>query len=381
MNIITDNAALAAFCKAAVRYPYITLDTEFIREKTYWPQLCLIQAAHADDAAIIDPMAEGIDLAPLFELLQNKKVTKVFHAARQDIEIFYHLSGKMPAPIFDTQIAASVCGYGESASYESLVNAIVGASVDKSSRYSDWAARPLSDTQLSYALSDVTHLRPIYERLRGQVEGANRTAWIAEEFAALIDPSLYDANPEDCYKRIKAGSLKPRHLIVLKKLAAWREVQAQKNDVPRGRIVKDEVMVELALVSPKNETEMGRIRNIQAGLAKKYTKTILDHIAEALATPQSEWPQMSRGRRLPEGTSTVVSMLQLLLKVQADKHNIAGSMIANKDDLEALAMGAESPLTSGWRYDVFGKAAEALMHGKLKISLNPKNKSVVLEEV
>lgn len=379
MKIITDSAALTAFCKAAAKHAYITLDTEFIREKTYWPQLCLIQAAHADDAVIIDPMG-GLDLAPLFTLLANDKVVKVFHAARQDIEIFYHLSGKMPEPIFDTQIAASVCGYGESASYETLVGAIVGASIDKSSRYSDWAARPLSETQLSYALSDVTHLRAIYDKLAAQVEKTGRTSWIAEEFAHLTSPALYDNDPQESFKRIKAGSLRPKHLAVLRALAAWREELARSQDVPRGRIVKDEVMVELALVSPKSEAELARIRNINAGLAKKHIKAILHCIEEALATPQSDWPQVSKGKRHPEGTSTVVSMLQLLLKVQADKHNLAPSIIANKEDLESLALGAESALTQGWRYDVFGKSAEALIAGKLKISLNPKNKSVRLEE-
>ena len=358
----------------------MTIDTEFIRERTYFPQLCLVQVAYEGDAAIIDPLSDGIDLAPLFALLQNPKIVKVFHAARQDIEIFYHLRGQMPVPIFDTQIAASVCGHGESASYEALVNAVVGASVDKSSRYSDWAARPLSEVQLSYALSDVTHLRVIYEKLKAEVEAAGRSAWIDEEFAHLTDTTLYDNDPQAAYKRIKAGSLKPRHLVVLRALAAWREELARSSDVPRGRIVKDEVMVELALVSPKSEAELSRIRNINAGLAKKHIKAILACVEAALALPAADWPQVNRGRKQPEGTATVVSMLQLLLKVQADQHNIAGSMIANKDDLEALALGVECALTSGWRYDVFGKSAEALMTGKLKISLDPKKKSVVLEE-
>ncbi len=380
MNIITDTATLAAFCKKASKYPYVTLDTEFIRERTYFPQLCLVQMATVDDAVIIDPLAGDIDLKPLFELLADTNVVKVFHAARQDIEIFYHLSGAMPVPIFDTQIAASVCGHGESASYESLVNNIVEATVDKSSRYSDWAARPLAETQLSYALSDVTHLRVIYEKLREQVENAGRTAWIEEEFAYLTDTNLYDINPMDAYKRIKAGSLRSKHLVVLRALAAWRETLAKKTDVPRGRVIKDEVLIELALVSPRTEEELARIRNIQAGLSKKHIKTVMESIAAAAALPQSEWPQVAKGKRQPEGTGTVVSMLQLLLKVCADQHNIAGSVIANKDDMEALALGQDSPLLSGWRFDVFGKQAQALMTGKLKISLNPKNKRIVLEE-
>lgn len=380
MKIITKNSPLAEFCKNAAGYPYITIDTEFIREKTYWPQLCLVQVAHADDAVIIDPLAENLDLSPLFELLANTKVVKVFHAARQDIEIFYHLSGAMPTPIFDTQIAASVCGYGESASYESLVSAIANASVDKSSRYSDWAARPLSEQQLSYALSDVTHLRLIYETLKAKVEETGRTDWIEEEFSYLTNPALYDIAPENAYERIRAGSLKAKHLITLKQLAAWREETAQKNDVPRGRIAKDEVLIELALVAPKNEAELSRIRNIKAGIGKKYLQDMLNVIAQAKAIPQEEWPSSKKSKRPPEGTATVVAMLQLLLKVQSEQHHIAASMIANKSDLEGLAIGSDSPLMQGWRYDVFGKQAEALMQGKLKISLDPKNKEIILAE-
>lgn len=381
MHIITDTKALTEFCKKAAKHPYMTLDTEFIRERTYFPQLCLIQAATTEEAIIIDPLAEKIDLKPLFDLLANEKVVKVFHAARQDIEIFYHLSGHMPLPIFDTQVAASVCGHGESASYESLVNAIAGASIDKSSRYSDWAARPLSDTQLSYALSDVTHLRVIYEKLKTQVEAAGRSGWIEQDFAYLTNPSLYDIDPQEAFKRIKAGSLRPKHLIVLKHLAAWREELARRTDVPRGRVLKDETMIELALVAPKSEEELVRIRNLQAGLPKKHFPAVLAIISEASKIPQSEWPQVAKHKRQPEGTSTVVAMLQLLLKVCADQHNIAASIIANKSDLEALALGQESPLLAGWRYDVFGKRAQSLMEGKLRIGLNAKNKKIMLEEI
>ncbi len=380
MQLINNNVELAAFCKAAAQHSYITIDTEFIREKTYWPVLCLVQIAHQDDARMIDPLAKGLDLSPLFSLLANHKVVKVFHAARQDIEIFYHLSGAMPFPVFDTQIAASVCGYGESASYESLVNAIANANIDKSSRYSDWAARPLSDEQLSYALSDVTHLRVIYEKLKNQIELSGRASWIEEEFASLVNPQFYDLDPQESYRKIRAGSLKPKHLTVLRELAAWREEQARAANVPRGRIAKDEVLVELALVSPADEAALLRIRNIQAGLAKKHISSILQSIKSALAIPASEWPQIKKSRRLPEGTSTVVSMLQLLLKVQADRNGIASGIIAGKDDLENLALGLESPLNQGWRYDVFGKSAAALMQGKLKISLDPATKRITLEE-
>jgi ribonuclease D len=381
MHPITSQKELTAFCKDVSGEDYLTFDTEFIRDKTYFPKLCLIQIAGKENSAIVDPLAKDIDLAPVFELLQNPKITKVFHAARQDIEIFYLLSKKIPAPIFDTQVAAAVCGFGESAGYEALVNQIVGKEIDKSSRFTDWSARPLSEKQLSYALSDVTHLRVIYSTLKKKIEDTGRTTWIAEEHVYLSDPALYDANPDEAWKRLRVGNLRPKHLAVLRELARWREHEAIKNDVPRGRIVKDDVLVELALSAPRKESDLSRIRSI-GSLSTGKTKAILECVETALALPASDYPQSARHRKLPMNITGALAMLQLLLKVSADKHGVSASMIANKDDLEIIALGENTtPALHGWRYDIFGRAAEQLMHGQLKLSVNGKNKQVVFEEV
>lgn len=381
MHLITEQKALESFCTQMQNSDYVTVDTEFIREKTYYPKLCLIQIAGKNAAAAIDPLAEGIDLTPVFALMQQEALTKVFHAARQDIEIFYLLSGQMPAPIFDTQVAAAVCGYGDSVGYEALVQDIVGQSLDKSSRFTDWSARPLTEKQLTYALSDVTHLRTIYEKLKDKVESRDRAAWIEEEHAYLTTPALYNIDPADAWKRLRYGHMRAKNLAVLRELAAWREVQARKSDVPRGRIVKDDVLVELALAAPRKEEDISRLRSIGGGLSKSRVSDVLACVEKALALPQSEWPQASKHRRHPENITSALAMLQLLLKVQADKHDVASSMIATKEDLEAIALGGQDLATGhGWRYDIFGQSAQALIEGKLKLSLNPKNKQMVFEE-
>lgn len=381
MRLITQQKELAEFCAQVEDGHYITVDTEFIRDKTYFPKLCLIQIAGEAEAAVIDPLAEGIDLAPVFKLMQKLSLTKVFHAARQDIEIFHLLSKRIPSPIFDTQVAAAVCGYGESVSYETLVNKIVGQELDKSSRFTDWSARPLSEKQLAYALSDVTHLRAIYEELRTKIEAAGRTSWIVEEHAHLTDPAIYDTDPNDAWQRLRYGNMRPKHLAALRELARWREVEARKADVPRGRIVKDETLVEIASVMPRKEADLARMRGIDKHLSKGKVDAILQAIQTALDMPASDYPQLQRHRKPSENITSAVAMLQLLLKVQADINGIAAPMIAGKDDIEALALGrSDIPIMHGWRYDVFGKKAQALMQGKLKLSLNARNKQVVFEE-
>lgn len=380
MNLITGQSELAAFCTQVEDGHMITVDTEFIRDKTYFPKLCLIQIAGESAAAVIDPLAAGIDLAPVFALMQKPSLVKVFHAARQDIEILYMLSGKIPAPLFDTQVAAAVCGYGESVSYETLVNKIVGAELDKSSRFTDWSARPLSEQQLTYALSDVTHLRLIYEDLKIKIDATGRTSWIAEEHAHLTDPTIYRVDPQDAWKRLKFGNMRPKHLATLRELAQWREIEARKLDVPRGRIIKDETLVELASLMPRKESDLMRLRGIDKHMSKTKTEAILNAVQTALALPPTDYPQVKQHRKHPENITSAVAMLQLLLKVQADQQGIASSLIAGKDDLETIALGKnESPL-QGWRYDIFGQKAQALMQGKLKLSLNPRNKQVVFEE-
>jgi ribonuclease D len=381
MQPITTQKELSAFCDSVSGDAYVTVDTEFIRDKTYFPRLCLIQIAGADQAAIIDPLAKGIDLSPVFALLQNPNIVKVFHAARQDIEIFYLLSKKIPAPIFDTQVAAAVCGFGESAGYEALVNQIAGQEIDKSSRFTDWSARPLSEKQLAYALSDVTHLRVIYDTLREKIEAAGRATWIAEEHAYLSDPALYDPHPDDAWERLKAGNLRPKHLAVLRELARWRELEAKKNDVPRGRILKDDVLIELAFAAPRKESDLARIRGMGSLSASKI-EAVLSCVEAALALPAADYPQSKQYRKLPPHVTGALAMLQLLLKVSADKHGVSASIIAGKDDLETLALGeTETPALHGWRYDIFGRAAELLLSGRLKLSVNGKNKQVVFEEV
>lgn len=382
MKLITTNPELAAFCKAIGENNFITVDTEFLREKTYWPQLCLIQIAGEMDAACIDPLAKGIDLAPVWELMKKKKLLKVFHACRQDLEIFYQLTGHMPHPIFDTQVAAAVCGYGESVSYETLVNKIVGQELDKSSRFTDWSARPLTEKQLAYAISDVTHLRDIYKDLKLKIEAQGRESWIEEEHAYLTDPKLYDIPVEDAWKRLKFGNMRPKHVAVLRELAKWRETEARKGNVPRGRIAKDEVLVELAAIAPRKESDLARMRSLGGGISKSKIDAVLAAVETALALPQTEWPQVAKHKRQPEHVIGCIAMLQLLLKVKADMQGIAPSIIASKEDLEAIALGnTEAAPLSGWRYDIFGKKAAALMQGKLKLSLNPKNGKVVFEEM
>ncbi len=382
MQLITSQADLAAFCASVADGRYITVDTEFIRDKTYYPKLCLLQIAGAESAAVIDPLADGIDLAPVFKLMQKASLTKVFHAARQDIEIFYLLSGKIPNPIYDTQAAAAVCGYGESVGYETLVNNIVGQELDKSSRFTDWSARPLSEKQLNYAISDVTHLRVIYDELNQKITAAGRTSWIDEEHAYLTSPSIYANEPEDAWQRLKYGHMRPKHLAALRELAKWREIEARKHDVPRGRIVKDETLVELASLMPRKESDLARMRGLDKHISKPKVDAILECVQAALALAPADYPQVKQHKKPSENITSALAMLQLLLKVKADVHGIASSMIASKDDMELIALGkTETPTLQGWRFEIFGQQAQALMQGKLKMSLNPKNKQVVFEEV
>jgi len=297
------------------------------------------------------------------------------------LEIFFLLSGKIPEPLFDTQIAAAVCGFGESASYETLVNAIAKTEVDKSSRFTDWAARPLSPQQLKYALSDVTHLCVIYETLVAKIETTGRKEWIAEEHKRLSDPALYSPDPNEAWRRLKFGNMRPKQLAVLRELAKWREEEARTHDVPRGRILKDETLVELAAAMPQKESDLSRMRGIDRHMTPNRMVSILECVKTALALPASEYPQSKHSRRPSQNITSAVAMLQLLLKVQADVNDIASPMIANKDDLEAIALNPSAQVMDGWRQDIFGKKAQALMQGKLKLSLDAKSGQVVMEEI
>lgn len=379
MTLITTTVDLNAFCARAKSNPYITVDTEFVREATYWPELCLIQVGLKDEAVAIDPLSESIDLSAFFKLLQNEKILKVFHSGRQDVEIFYHLTGNIPTPLFDTQIAAMVCGFGESVAYNALVQKYAKISLDKSSRYTHWAQRPLTEKQLTYALGDVIHLRLIYERLSKRLTEDDRLEWVEGELAILTDPGTYAVDPYAVWQKIRVRSAKPRMLAVLRELAAWREITAQKRNVPRTRIMRDEVMLELAASSPQSHDDLSRMRGLSHIFTKsKDMQTILDLIKKALAFSLEECPAVKIEGDSPPGASALIEMLRLLLKIKSEQYDVAQKLIATTSDLEDIAKSSTptTPALTGWRFEIFGKAALALKEGKIAIGL--KNHRVAL---
>lgn len=381
MSLIADTTSLAAFCRRLEGAPYITVDTEFMREKTYWPQLCLVQVAGPEEACAIDPLAPGIDLAPLFDLMANESVLKVFHAARQDIEIFHHLSGAIPAPLFDTQVAAMVCGFGDAVSYETLASQLARARIDKSLRFTDWAQRPLTDRQLHYALSDVTHLRPAYEKLQKRLDRDGRSDWLAEEMALLTDPNTYQVVPEESWRRLKPRSSSPRFLMVLKELAAWREHEAQDRDLPRQRIIRDETLMEVAAHAPTTVEDLSRTRGLSKGSAEgRQGAAILDAVGRALAAPESTWPQPPERNELPRGLAPVADLLKVLLKLKCDQHDVAQKLVASTSDIEAIAADDEAPVAAlhGWRRAIFGEDALKLKHGRIALALAENSKGLKL---
>ena len=373
MSLITTTGALADFCGRQADTGFVTVDTEFLREKTYWPQLCLIQVAGPGEAVAIDPLADGLDLAPLFDLLANPKVLKVFHAARQDVEIFHHLTGRVPAPLFDTQVAAMVCGFGESASYETLVSKLAGVRLDKSSRFTDWSLRPLTERQLAYALSDVVHLRPIYEKLHRRLVKSGRTDWLDRELAVLTDPATYTADPETQWKRFKLRSAKPRFRAILRELAAWREREAQARDLPRGRLVRDEALLEIAAHAPTTVDDLARVRGLGRSFAEgKLGGDLLAAVARGLAVPDALCPREETALDAAPGTGPMIDLLRVLLKMKSEDHHVAAKLIASAADLEAIAADDEAkvPALSGWQREVFGKDALALKHGTLALAIS-----------
>ncbi|MDE1901555.1 MAG: ribonuclease D [Alphaproteobacteria bacterium] len=381
MSLITTTAALADFCNRQQNAAFITVDTEFMRERTFWPKLCLVQVGGADESVAIDPLAEGIDLAPLFDLLANPNVLKVFHAARQDVEIFYNLTGRVPAPMVDTQVAAMVCGYGESASYETLATSLAGAKIDKSSRFTDWARRPLSDKQIDYALGDVIHLREVYRKLKTMLDKNARTAWVAEEMAFLTAPSTYAADPRDAWRRLKLRSDKPRLCALAQEVAAWRDLEAQRLDVPRGRVMRDEALLEIIHHPPQDAAELARIRGVGNGFAEsRGGRDLIDAVARALALPVDQCPKGDERRNLPGGLGPVVDLLKVLLKQVSEEHGVAAKLIAHTDDLEDIAANdaADVPALHGWRRELFGNLALALKRGEVVLGL--KGRRVVVEK-
>ena len=340
--MIQTTADLEAACQELARSSYITIDTEFLRETTFWPVLCLIQMASPDMAVIVDPMAPGIDLAPFFALMSNPDVVKVFHAARQDIEIIHHLGNLIPHPIFDTQVAAMVCGFGDSVSYDQLVNRIKNEQIDKSSRFTDWSRRPLTDKQLDYALADVTHLRDIYQYLTKELDREGRSSWLAEEMAILESRETYDLHPDNAWQRLKMRVKKPIELAVLQKVAAWREREARARNVPRGRIIKDDAIYEIAQQQPKDAEALGRLRTIPKGWERSSAGTaLIEAVGEALAIPRGELPRLPRQNHAPEGAAAASELLKVLLKLISEKEGVAAKIIANSDDLDRIAAEGE----------------------------------------
>lgn len=372
MTLITTTDALAAFCRSLSGTDYITVDTEFLREKTYWPQLCLVQVAGPAEAVAIDPLAEGIDLAPLVEVMDDPSILKVFHAARQDVEIFHHMTGRVPYPLFDTQVAAMVCGFGDSVGYETLVTKLAGARIDKSSRFTDWSHRPLTERQLTYALSDVTHLRPAYEKLRRRLDRTGRAQWLEEEMAVLTDPATYTTDPETAWQRLKVRSNKPRFLGVLKELTAWREREAQRRDLPRNRVLRDETLLEIAAHAPADVEELARTRGLGRGFAEGWQgNEVLAAIQRANDVPDADLPRVEPRDEPPPGTGPVVEMLRVLLKMKCDDQHVASKLVASAADLEAIAAddAASVPALHGWRREMFGKDALALKHGRIALAV------------
>ena len=373
MKIITTTGDLETLCTDLGNDPYITVDTEFMRERTYWAKLCLIQIAGAEHEAIIDPQADGIDLSAFFDLMANEKIIKVFHAARQDVEIIHHLSGVIPKPLFDTQVAAMVCGFGDQIGYEPLVRRLVDVQIDKSSRFTDWSRRPLTDKQLHYALSDVTHLRGVYEKLQARLDESGREPWLAEEMKVLTDFDTYQTDPSRAWARVKFRPRKKIQQAVLMEVAAWREREAQKRDVPRNRIIKDDAIGELAMQAPRDQKTLSRLRAVPKGYANsRHGEAIIDAVRTGLERDLDEVPDIiDRSRRLPEGVGEISEILKLALKITAEQEGIAARIIANAADIDAIAAGNDNKVKTlhGWRRELFGETALQLKAGKLAIGL------------
>ncbi|MGI9365747.1 MAG: ribonuclease D [Rhizobiaceae bacterium] len=382
MKIITDTQELAEICQSFAQHEYVTVDTEFLRETTFWPVLCLIQIAGPDNECIVDPMANGIDLKPFFDLMADESVVKVFHAARQDLEIIYNLGGLIPQPLFDTQVAAMVCGYGDSIAYNLLVAKITGGQIDKTSRFTDWSRRPLTEKQLNYALADVTHLRDVYAKLKGQLEKQKRSSWVDEEMKVLTTSETYDLPVEKAWTRLKMRVRKPQDLAVMQAVARWREEEARQRDVPRGRVIKDDAIYEIAQQHPRDRNSLSRLRAVPRGFeGSKYADGLLETVNAALEIPSEELPAVPRPTRSPEGTGAATELLKVLLKVVAEQQGVASKVIATVDDLEKIAADDEADVAAmrGWRRDLFGNQALELKRGD--IALGFENKKIQIIEL
>lgn len=376
--LISDTSALSAFCDRQAAADFITVDTEFMRETTYWAKLCLVQVAGPDEAACIDPLAADMDLGPLYKLFANEKILKVFHAARQDLEIFLHEAGKLPHPVFDTQVAAMVCGFGDQVGYETLVAKLANATLDKSQRFTDWSRRPLTDRQIKYALSDVTHLRKAYTALQKKLERSGRAAWLNEEMETLTTESTYRIDPREAWRRIKARTRSGRMLAVLRELAAWREETARSLDWPRGRVAKDDALLELAAHPPSTVEDIKRSRLAKQLASDRFAQSVIKAGQRGLDVPESDWPEVPDYDPANQGPRAVVELLRLLLKLKSEHHNVASRLIATSEDIDAIACddNADVPALHGWRRELFGEDALKLKHGQLGIALSDSGRKI-----
>jgi ribonuclease D len=371
MHPITTTAELSDVCERLAKHPFITVDTEFLRENTYYPLLCVAQIASTEEAVVVDALAPGIDLKPFFDLMSNPKVLKVFHAARQDIEICWHMAGAIPHPLFDTQVAAMVLGYGDSISYDQLVQRITGDVLDKSHRYTDWSRRPLSQVQIVYAESDVTHLRDVYLALSTDLAKRGRTDWVFEEMSVLTSPDTYRFEPEHAWERLKARIRKPKDFAVLIEVAAWREREAQSRDVPRQRVLKDDVVTDIAIQAPTTLERLGGLRSLPKGFERsRWGESIIEAVTRGLERDPKTLPRLERARTQNNGGATV-ELLRVLLRMTSERHGVAAKVIATTDDLEQIASNDEADVAAlrGWRRDLFGEKALALKHGRLALAM------------
>ncbi|MBV7409644.1 ribonuclease D [Maritimibacter sp. DP1N21-5] len=386
MKTITTTEALADYCKRAASFPYVTVDTEFLRERTYYSKLCLVQLAvpgkdDTEDAVLVDPLVEGLSLEPLYELFRDEGVVKVFHAARQDLEIFWVEAGVFPVPLFDTQVAAMVAGFGDQVGYETLVRKVCRASLDKSSRFTDWSRRPLTDAQKKYAIGDVTYLREIYEFLKAELDKSGREKWVREELSVLTDPSTYDISPREAWRRVKTRTNSGRFLSVVRELAAFREDYAQTRNIPRSRVYKDDALMELASTKPKDLAELGRSRLLLREARKgEIADGILAAVQAGLACPQDDLPQVeSDGRDKLQVNPALADLLRVLLKARCEEAGVAQKLVASAADLDMLAAGRKDvPAVKGWRAEVFGKDALRLCKGELALGVKGSSVRVIV---
>jgi ribonuclease D len=381
MDLISTTDDLAAVCSRMAKYPFVTVDTEFLRETTYYPLLCVAQMASPEEAVVIDALATGLDLAPFFRLMANESVIKVFHAARQDIEIVWNMAKTIPRPIVDTQVAAMVLGYGDSISYDQLVQRITGDTLDKSHRFTDWTRRPLSDAQIAYALSDVTHLRDVYLKLAADLERRGRNDWVEAEMDVLTSPETYRADPERAWERLKSRVRKPKELAVLIEVAAWREREAQSRDVPRGRVIKDEVIGDIAVQAPTTIERLGHLRSLPKGFERsRWGDQIVEAVKRGIERDHKTLPRLERFRPAANGAATV-ELLKVLLRMTAERHGVAAKVIATVDDLDRIAADDEAdvPALKGWRRELFGEKALALKQGRLALAVD-KGRVVTVEK-